>query len=368
MSRPKDTGEQKMQKCFCVVDILGGNQMPHFLEKRLSGRLSPSLPMAFCGAMLSLLSTSPLQALPNDEGMDGGTTLQQTGGGEAATPALPSPREGVRRCTYEGRVRDAMASPGSRMRYASGRELASFLRGTKAEIEEIESLATTLPTGTFAKPLSDVFADLVGFVCQQMVPLLIQSAQENTQAFLQGNGTEVWSTVKSQSCPVVFHISRYDEKDWDAVRHDSFNPFTHLWPVLPAPLTDGVHQKTAVQDPGAGKGIQTILDKYAEALPLIDEAERDKRIQSQEWRVEGAKESLAITQRWLDSAVREALGIFSSVPLNSEGRPMTTYEEVIDLFGGHMGPDRCSDTVLSSNKMRAPQVPGYRDTRVSKGC
>ena len=136
------------------------------------------------------------------------------------------------------------------------------------------------------------------------------------------------------------------------VYKEDANPFKRLWPAPPAPLTEGVPQKTEVQDPGAGKAIQTIFDKYAEALPLIDDAERDKRVQSQEWRVEGAKEAFAIAQRWLDDSVRAAVDIFSSVPLNSEGRPMTTYEEVIDLFGGHMGPDRCSDTVSLSDKMR----------------
>ena len=270
-----------------------------------------------------------------------GGTLQQTGGGEAATPALPSPREGVRRCTYEGRVRDAMAGPGALMRYSSGRELASFLRGTKAEIEELESLATTLPTGTFAKPLSDVFADLVGFVCQQMVPPLVQSAHGDTQAFLQGKRTGSWSIVKLDPCPVGFHAYKEDA-----------NPFERLWPQSPSSSTGGVPQKKDAQAPGLGKAVQTVFDKYVEALPLIDETERKQKIESKEFQVGVTKDTIALVQRRLDNAVQEVLGIFGSVPLNSENCPMTTYEEVIDLFGGHAGPDRCLDTVLLSDKMR----------------
>jgi hypothetical protein len=194
MSRRKDTGEH-------LCRILGGNQMPHFSGSPLSRRLSLSLTVALCGVMLSLLSTSPLQALPTDEGATEASVPQQILGGGAATPSYLREEASRPRLDYDQRVRDAMASPVSGMRYASGRELASFLRSTKAEIEEIEFLARKFPTGTFDTPLSGIFEDLVGFVCQQMLPLLIQSAQENTQAFLQGNGTEVWSTVKSPIMP-----------------------------------------------------------------------------------------------------------------------------------------------------------------------
>jgi len=58
--------------------------------KRLSGRLSPSLPIALWGAMLSLLSTAPLQALPVDETATQTSLPQQPFGGGTATPPPPA--------------------------------------------------------------------------------------------------------------------------------------------------------------------------------------------------------------------------------------------------------------------------------------
>jgi hypothetical protein len=208
------------------------------------------------------------------------------------------------------------ATPG--ITEASRLLLHTFFQQEGTRMENLESLATAFPAGNLPEPLSDFFADLVGCVCHQVVPSVLQKVQQDLQGVSPGTARPVrrWLTSPStEERDVQALVSGYSPDP---------SPFRRLWPQPHVSSTDGgPHQQTAS---GAEAVVETIHGKYLWALTLAYPDAKEKEVQDKQVKVGLAKECLASDKKKLDGAAQEVARL-----INIYDFPKATYESVISL-------------------------------------